>query len=57
MGNLRTPDRVTSPTAGANGNAYVAGNGTDAMAAFYAEVRALQQNASPVAHSAQPALS
>ncbi|KIP09497.1 hypothetical protein PHLGIDRAFT_22874 [Phlebiopsis gigantea 11061_1 CR5-6] len=42
MGNLRTPDRVTSPTAGANGNAYVAGNGTDAMAAFYAEITSIQ---------------
>jgi hypothetical protein len=39
MGNIRTPDRVTSPTTGANGNGYSGGNGTDAMTAFYSEVR------------------
>lgn len=47
MGNLRTPDRVTSPTNGTNGTAYATGNGTDAMAAFYTEVRALKQNVLP----------
>ena len=41
MGNIRTPDHVTSPTTGTNGNGYpAAGNGTDAMTAFYSEVRA-----------------
>ena len=40
MGNVRTPDRITSPTTGTNGSGYPpAGNGTDAMSAFYAEVR------------------
>ena len=39
MGNVRTPDRVTSPAAEANGNGYQATNGGDAMSAFYAEVR------------------
>lgn len=38
MGNIRQPDRITSPISPANGNGYGLSNGADAMSAFYAEV-------------------
>ena len=39
MGNIRTPERITSPTSGTNGHGFSAMDGVDPMTAFYTEVR------------------